>query len=100
MFELLARIFQLGDVAGHLAHRPFDLSGILVRREAGQAAIGRQFHIDRNAVGIQPGLMHDFRIRFGDGLEMDITAKIMFFAKDARHFDQLLHRVIGAFDDA
>ena len=100
MFELLARIFQLGDVAGHLAHRPFDLSGILVRREAGQAAIGRQFHIDRNAIGIQPGLMHDFRICFGDGLEMDITAKIMFFAKDARHFDQLLHRVIGAFDDA
>ena len=44
--------------------------------------------------------MDDFRIRFGDGLEMDITAKIMFFAKDARHFDQLLHRVIGAFDDA
>ena len=41
MFELLARIFQLGDVAGHLAHRPFDLAGILVRREAGKPAIGR-----------------------------------------------------------
>ena len=45
-------------------------------------------------------LMDHLGIGFGDGLEMNVAAKIMLLAQDAGDFDQLLHRVIGAAHDA
>ena len=98
--EALARILQFADILLDLAHRAFDLARILVGREPRQPAVGRQFDIDRHAVGVKPGLMDDLGVGLGDGLEMDIAAKIVFFPQDTSDFYHLLHRVIRAFHNA
>ena len=43
--------------------------------------------------------MDQLRIGVGDGLEMDVAAKVMLFPQDARDFYQLLHRMVGALHD-
>ena len=42
VLEALPRILRLDEIGLHLAHRAFDLARILVGRETGQAAVGRQ----------------------------------------------------------
>ena len=51
-------------------------------------------------VGQPPRRVEQFAIGLGDRLQMDIAAKIVFFAQYARGLDQLLHRVVGAFHDS
>ena len=100
VFEAFAFILRLNDVRLGLGQRAFDLAFILVRREPAQSGTGGQFDIDRDTVCQHPCLMDQFGIGFGNGLEVDISAKVMLFAKDTRTFDHLLHRVVGALDDA
>jgi len=97
--EPLACVLGLDDLALEPGHRAFDLGGGLVRREPGQPGIGRQFDIDRDAIGIKPGLCEQFGIGLGNRLEVDIAAKIMLLAQDPRDLHQLLHGVVRRFHD-
>ena len=58
------------------------------------------FHVDTEAVGIQPGFVQDFSRRFGNGFEVDVAVKSMFFAQFFGNPHQALHGVIGVFEDA
>jgi hypothetical protein len=73
---------------------------VLFGRERLQAARCRELHVDGNAVGVKAGLVDQLGIGIGNGLEVDIAAKLVVFAQGARHLDDLLHRVIGRADDA
>ncbi len=100
VLEALSGVFQFAYVALDPAHRAFDLPRILVRREPGEPAVGRQFDIDRYTVGIKPRLVDDLGIGLGNGLEMDVAAKIVFFPQDTGDFHKLFHRVVRVLHDA
>ena len=76
--------FGVDDRRLHARHRAFDPAIVLFGREAGQAGDGRQLDVDRHAVGIQPGLMDQFGIGVGNGLEVDIAAEIVILAQADR----------------
>ena len=92
-FEPLARILRLDNRGLDRVHCPFDRRRVLVWCQPGQPGHGWQFDIDRNAIGIAPRAGNQFGIGLGNGLEVDIAAKFVLFAQDARCLDQLLHRV-------
>ncbi|MNK71998.1 hypothetical protein D3C87_914640 [compost metagenome] len=81
-------------------HRLFDRSDVLLRRQHLQAGIGGQFDIDAQAIGVAASLFNQCRIGFGNGLEMDVPAKLMLFTQQLRHPHQLLHGVVRRTNDA
>ncbi len=95
-----ARVARVLDIALQVAHRPFDPGGGFLRGEARQAGDGGQLDIDRQPVGVQPGLMDQPGVGVGDRLQMNVAAKVVILAQAARDLDNLLHRVIGRADDA
>ena len=66
----------------------------------GQPAFGGKLDVDRDTVGEQSRLPHQLRVCVRDGLEVNVTAKIMHLAQLARDRDDLLHRIVGRSDDA
>ena len=100
MAEPPARIPGRRDVGAGAVHRAFDLPRVLVGGEPRKAAIGRQFDIDRDAISEQARPVHELGIGLGNGLEVDVAPELVLLAQDARAFDHLLHRVVGAFHDA
>ena len=88
------------DGAVHLAHRTFDPGAGLLGSEALEPSLGGQLDVDRHAIGVEPGLADQLGIGVGDGLEVDVAAKIMVLAQRAGDLDQLLHRVVRRGDDA
>lgn len=69
-------------------------------REQLEAGNGGDFHVDAEAVGIQPGFVQDFGRRFRNGFEMDVAVKSMFFAQFFSNPHQAFHGVVGVFEDA
>lgn len=98
--EALLLVPGLADGLLHPAHRALDAACILVGRETSEAGIGWQLDIDRHPVGIEPGLVDQFGRGVGNGLEVDIAAEIVLVAQSPSDLDELLHRVVGALDDA
>ena len=98
--ETLLRILRFDKVRLHPAHRPFNLLRVLIRRKTDQPAVGWQFDIDRNTVGIKTCLMNDLGIGLGNSFQMNIPAKIMLFTQDTGDFDDLLHRMVRILHDA
>jgi hypothetical protein len=82
------------------AHGAPDRAQVLLWREFGEARFFRHLDIDGKPVGIFACFRDQRVVRFRDGLQVDVTAKVMLFAKRARHADHLLHGVVGAPDDA
>ena len=94
----LPRIEVVVDALFQLAHRRADAGRALFGGELGQAAFGRQFDVDRQAIGVKPGRLDQRRIGIGNGLEMDIAAKVMLEPQRLRHQHELLHGVVGRAD--
>ncbi len=72
----------------------------LFRRQRAQPGLGRQFHVDRQAVGVAPGAGQQLGRRLGNGLEVDVAGIAVFLAQLPRHFHHLFHGVVGIADDA
>src|SRR5688572_22991049 len=49
---------------------------------------------------MKAGLVDQFGIGVRDRLEVDIAAELMLLPEDASDRDELLHRIVRAFDDA
>lgn len=69
-------------------------------REPFQTDFGWQFDIDAQAIRVTARLRDQLRIGIGNGFQMDIPAKQMFFAQRLRDAYQLLHRVVRRADHA
>ena len=95
----LARLLRLLDAPAQLAHRAADAGLRLLRGEPLQPALGRQFHVDRQPVGVSPGGRQQLRRCVRDGLEVDVAGEGVVFAQAARDLHQLLHRVVAVADD-
>ncbi|MOA00514.1 hypothetical protein D3C78_1198830 [compost metagenome] len=94
------RLPRLLDLQTDIGHGAANIGGLLFRRETANAAIGRQFDIDRKTIRIKPRLLDQPGRRFGNGFQVDIAAKTMGNAQFTRHAHHLFHRVIGGADDA
>src|SRR5690606_7801444 len=81
-------------------HGLVDAADILFRSQAYQAGLGGQFDVDAEAVGVQTGFGDQLRGGIGDGLQMDVAAKLMLLAQQPGDADQLFHGVVGRADDA
>ena len=98
-FIFLLRVLAVEDRIFQPAHCAFNAFFGLFRRERVQPGACRQFDVDRQPVRMPPSCFQQFRIGIGNGLEMDIAAKVMILAQAPRDLNNLLHRVIRTFDD-
>jgi len=97
---LLAGRAGFANVHGHAGHGSVDGGAVFLRGQRSQAFGGGQFDVDGQAVRIAPCALHQLRRCIGNGLQMDVAAKVVLFAQHAGHLHHLLHGVVGALDDA
>jgi hypothetical protein len=81
-------------------HSAADRANIFFRCELLQARFLRHLDVDRETVGIFSGFNDQRIIGFRNGLQMNVAAEVMFIAQFARDAHHLLHRIVGAADDA
>ena len=81
-------------------HGAADGAGVLFRGQTAQALLPRQLDIDGEAVGQQPGLLHQLRGGIGNGLEVDVALEPMRHPQLARDAHHVPHRLIRRTDDA
>ena len=81
-------------------HGLLDGAHLFLRGQADQAGFRGQFDIHAQAVGIAAGFFDQQGVGVGDGLEVDIAAKLMLFTQQFGHADQLLHGVVRRANDA
>lgn len=88
------------DLPANVSHRFLRAGEVILRRESGQTGLRGQFDVDADAVGVASGPFDERGRGFRDGLEVDVAAKEIFLAQLAGNFDDQLHRVVRALDDA
>ena len=71
----------------------------LFRCERPQPRFSRNLDIDGQAIGISPGIANQPLVGLGNGLQVDVAAKVVNGPQRARNVDELLHRVIRIADD-
>ena len=97
---LLARGAGFSNVHRHAGHGAVDGGAVFFWRQ-GREAFGRgQLDVDGQAVRIAACALHQLRRCIGNGLQMDVAAKVVLFAQHAGHLHHLLHGVVRALDDA
>ena len=97
---LLGCFLRFVELQPQPAHGAADRAHVLFRREFREAVFRGHLDIDGEAVGIFAGFRDQRLVGLGNCLEMDVAAEMMLLAQLARHADHLLHRVVGAADDA
>ncbi|MNV44161.1 hypothetical protein D3C71_1359100 [compost metagenome] len=96
----LARGAGFSNVHRHAGHGAVDGGAVFFWRQ-GREAFGRgQLDVDGQAVRIAACALHQLRRCIGNGLQMDVAAKVVLLAQHAGHLQHLLHGVVGALDDA
>ena len=96
----LARCARLANVHRHAGHGSVDGGAVFLGRQ-GREALGRgQLDVDGQPVRIAARALHQLGRCVGDGLEVDVVAKVVRLAQHAGHLHHLLHGVVGALDDA
>ncbi|MDZ7914222.1 MAG: hypothetical protein U5O16_20660 [Rhodococcus sp. (in: high G+C Gram-positive bacteria)] len=73
---------------------------VLLGRQGHEALGGGQLDVDGQAVGVAACALHQLGRCVGNGLEVDVAAKVVLLAQHAGHLHHLLHGVVGALDDA
>ncbi len=94
-FEAFGGILAVNNGRLHPAHGAFDARCVLFGRKPLQACFRWKLDVDRNAIGVAAGLVDQFPIGIGIGLEVNIATKFMIFSQAPCHLDDLLHRVVG-----
>ena len=88
------------DAQAHAAHGAADAGHVLLGRQPGQAGLAGELDVDAEPVGVAAGFGEEFGGGVGDGLQVDVAAEAVLLAQLAGDADDLLHRVVGAADDA
>ena len=99
-FDGFAAVGKGGDFVTDKRHRLRHIAVFFFGREQLEAGNGGDFHVDAEAVGIQPGFVQDFGRRFRNGFEMDVAVESVFFAQFFSNPHQAFHGVIRVFEDA
>ena len=99
---LLLALLRLGVVnrQAQRRHAAANAAAVFFRRQLRQAGLRGQLDVDREPIGPAPGLRQQIGRGVGDGLQVDVAAKVVHLAQRAGHAHQLLHGVVGALDDA
>ena len=81
----VSSLARLLDPSRDLRHGACGSSrGVFSGAKRASAGVGRQFDIDRQPVGIEPGLRDQLRRGVGNGLEVDVAAEAMILAQGPR----------------
>ncbi len=67
---------------------------LLFRCQADQAGFGWQFDIHAEPIGVAAGFGNQQRVGVGNGLEVDVTAKLVLLTQKPGNPHQLFHGVV------